>query len=272
MLEIEVQPRLQDPLLVIAIGGWVDAGEAGSLAASTIISQLDHARHFATYRLEELIDLQQTRPTIELIDGETRNIIWPQLTMVAGKLGRDAVVITGPEPSLRWPQVISELVEMACDLGVRQAFTLGGMPAMVSHRRPLPVLATATAHSVAQEIGATRTDYTGPTGFQTALQVALGESGIPSVGLWVQVPHYVSGNASPTAVSALLERVREFGGLNLDLADLDGQVDAYLEKVEEGLQERPDVADLVRAIEAETTGEISGDALATEIERFLRDQ
>ena len=87
MLEIEVQPRLQDPLLVIAIGGWVDAGEAGSLAASTIISQLDHARHFATYRLEELIDLQQTRPTIELIDGETRNIIWPQLTMVAGKLG-----------------------------------------------------------------------------------------------------------------------------------------------------------------------------------------
>ncbi len=272
MLEIENHPRLTDPLLVISIAGWVDAGEAGAGAASTITKQLESARRFAKYPLDELVDLQQTRPTIELVDGETRSIVWPHLDLIAGHAGRDVVVLTGPEPSLRWPKVIDDLVGLAIDLGVRQAFTLGGMPAMVSHRRPLSVLATATAHSIAQEIGATRTDYVGPTGMQTALQVALGEAGIPSVGLWVQVPHYVSGNESPAAVRALLERVREFGGLRIDLTELDGQIDAYSEKVEEGLQDRPDVLDLVRAIEDETVGEISGDELATEIERFLRDQ
>ena len=114
----------------------------------------------------------------------------------------------------------------------------------------------------------------GPTGAQTALQVALGDAGIPGLGLWAQVPHYVSATPSPPAISALLSRVRELAGVETDLTVLDGQVDEYLQRVEEGLSERPDVAEMVRNIEAsEDSGEIpSGDELASEIERFLREQ
>jgi predicted ATP-grasp superfamily ATP-dependent carboligase len=134
------------------------------------------------------------------------------------------------------------------------------------------VLATATARSVAQEIGAVRADYEGPTGVQTVLQVALGEAGIPAVGLWAQVPHYVAGNPSPPAVRALLERLREYAGLRVELDDLDEEIVTYTEKVEEGLAEHPDVAELVDAIEEESAEEVSGDELAAEIEQFLRDQ
>jgi proteasome assembly chaperone (PAC2) family protein len=272
MLEIEVWPRLRDPLLVVAITGWVDAGEAGELTASTLIDQLEGARSFGRYALDEIVDLQQTRPSVELVEGVTRHISWPQLDLTAGRAERDVVVITGPEPSLRWPSFTKDLVDVATRLGATQAFTLGGMPAMVSHRRPVPVLATATAHSVAQEIGAVRADYEGPTGVQTVLQVALGEAGIPAVGLWAQIPHYVAGNPSPPAVRALLERLREYGGLQVELDDLDEEIVAYTEKVEEGLAERPDVADLVDAIEEESAEEVSGDELAAEIEQFLREQ
>jgi len=272
VIEIDAMPTLKDPVLVIALRGWVDAGDAGEVAAASLAAQLEGTRTFGRYDLSELVDLQQTRPTVSLQDGTTRHIDWPAIQFDAGRAGRDVVVFSGPEPSLRWPTFVKDLTELAAQLGVKQAFGLGGMPAVASHRRPLAVLATATSHSLAQEVGVMRADYAGPTGVQTVLQVALGEAGIPSVGLWAQVPHYVAGNLCPPAVSALLTRLHELAGINVDVSELDEQVDTYVEKVEEGLAERPDVAELVQAIEAESQEEVSGDALAAEIERFLRDQ
>jgi proteasome assembly chaperone (PAC2) family protein len=143
---------------------------------------------------------------------------------------------------------------------------------MVSHRRPATVLSTATSHSLAQEVGAMRADYQGPIGAQTVLQVAFGDAGLPTVGLWVQVPHYVAGNPSPPAARALLARLRDLAGVQVNLHELDEQSEVYTAKVEESLVERPDVAEFVRAIEEETPTEVSGDALAAEIERYLRDQ
>jgi proteasome assembly chaperone (PAC2) family protein len=275
MLEVDAWPELRDPVLVTALRGWVDAGDAGALAAASIAEQLDSARVFARYDLSDDVDLQQTRPTVALADGLTREITWPVIEFTAGRAERDVVVCRGPEPSLRWPSFVRELTDLASRLGVKEAFGLGGMPAVASHRRPVTVLATATSHSLAQEVGAMRTDYAGPTGVQTVFQVALGKAGIPTVGLWAQVPHYVAGNASPPAVRALLDRVQTLAGVHLDLSDLDEQTDAYAERVEEGLSERPDVAELVRAIEEESSEaeeEVSGDVLAAEIERYLRDQ
>ena len=272
MLEIDNWPQLRDPVLVTALRGWVDAGEAGSLAAASLAGQLESARVFGRYDLSDVVDLQQTRPAVALVEGTTRRITWPVIEFTAGHAERDVVVCSGPEPSLRWPTFVKELTDLASRLGVTQAIGLGGMPAVASHRRPVSVLATATSHSLAQEVGAIRTDYAGPTGVQTVFQVALGEAGIPTVGLWAQVPHYVAGNASPPAVRALLEQVRTLAGVHLDLSELDEQTDAYAEKVEEGLAERPDVAELVRAIEEESAEDVSGDAIAAEIERFLREQ
>lgn len=274
MLEIDRWPDLRDPVLVVALSGWVDAGLAGAGAAAVLSDQLGSAAQFGRVDLTEVVDLQQTRPSVHLVDGATREITWPTVDLVAGHAGPDVVLCRGPEPSLRWRAFGDELVQMSQRLGVRMMFGLGGMPALVSHRRPVTVLATATARSLAQEVGAWRADYSGPTGAQTALQVALGHVGIPGVGLWAQVPHYVSATPSPPAITALLSRLREVAGVETDLSTLDDQVDEYLKRVEEGLSERPDVAEMVRNIEAsEDSGGIpSGDELASEIERFLREQ
>jgi proteasome assembly chaperone (PAC2) family protein len=274
LLDVDRWPDLRDPVLVVALSGWVDAGLAGAGAAAVLSDQLDSAAAFGRVDLTDLVDLQQTRPSVHLVDGATREIKWPAIDLVAGRAGRDVVLCHGPEPSLRWRAFSEELVEMAQRLGVSMMVGLGGMPTLVSHRRPLSVLTTATSRSLAQEVGAWRADYTGPTGAQTALQVALGDAGIPGLGLWAQVPHYVSATPSPPAISALLSRVRELAGVETDLTALDSQVDEYLRRVEEGLSERPDVAEMVRNIEAsEDSGEIpSGDELASEIERFLREQ
>jgi proteasome assembly chaperone (PAC2) family protein len=273
VLEIDSWPTLRSPVMVVTLTGWVDAGEAGSGAATMLRAQLESAKDFGRYDLSDILDLQQTRPTVSLVDGTTRQIAWPSIELTAGRAARDVVLCVGPEPSLRWPTFIADLVGLAKRLKVEQAYMLGGMPALVSHRRPVSVLATATSPALAQETGAMRTDYQGPTGVQTALQVALGEAEIPAVGLWAQVPHYVAGNASPPAIRALLERLRELGGVQVDVQILDEECDVYTKKVEEGVSERPDVAELVRAIEENSSPEqVTGDEIAAEIERFLRDQ
>ena len=175
MIEIDTLPQLRDPVLVVALAGWVDAGLAGNGSVAFLQEQLDSARTFGRIDLGDLMDLQQTRPTVHLVDGVSREIDWPEITLSAGRLERDVVLCSGPEPSLRWRAVLGELVDVSRQLGVSEAFTVGGIPAMASHRRPVSVLATGTDEALVERAGAWRQDYSGPTGAQSVLQVMLGK-------------------------------------------------------------------------------------------------
>ncbi len=270
MLTVDRWPELHDAVMVLAFSGWIDAGLAGGGAIAVLREQLVAADDFATYDLTDLMDLQQTRPVARW-DGDTRVIDWPRITFTAGALGRrDVVVVSGPEPSTRWIEVTATIVDAARRLGVQQAFTVAGMPAIVSHRKPIPVLATATHRSLAQELAPLRVAYAGPTGLQTVVQRALGDADIRCAGLWAQVPQYVAGSPSPPAVRAILRRLAELARLEVDLRPLDERCDAYVTRVDEGLATRPDVREVVDRIDHEQA--VSTDDLVVEIEQFLREQ
>jgi proteasome assembly chaperone (PAC2) family protein len=263
-------PELHDPVMVIALSGWIDAGLAGAGAMGVLAEQLVGGGEFATLDLSDLMDLQQTRPVARWAEDGVRVIDWPQLSFMSGRLGRDVVLVSGPESSLQWPQVAREIVEVARRLDVHHAYTLAGMPALVSHRRPIPVLATATHRSLAQEIAPLRRAYVGPTGLQTIVQRTLGDADVPCAGLWAQVPQYVAGSPSPPAVRAVLRRLVELARIEVDLRPLDARCDAYLARVDEGLSSRPDVREVVDRIDQQQTA--STDDLVSEIELFLRSQ
>src|SRR5436309_11622590 len=127
---------------------------AGAGSVAVLSEQLQAKRVFGRMDLADLMDLQQTRPTVHLVDGISRQISWPAIELVAGRSGCDVVLCVGPEPSLRWRAVLGELVEAARRLGVERAFTVGGIPSVASHRRPVEVMATATSTEMANEIGA----------------------------------------------------------------------------------------------------------------------
>ncbi len=267
---MERWPELRDPAMVYAFAGWVDAGNVGAATVASLVEQIESPRTFATLDLSELLDLQQVRPTVKVDEGGIRSIEWPRIEVTAGTAGRDVVLVSGPEPSIKWRDVASALVDAALRLGVTDAVAVGGMPAYVSHRRPVPVLATAASRSVAQEIEPLRSDYEGPTGFQTVVQHALGEAGIRSMALWAQVPQYVAGSPSPHGVRAVLSRVAEILGVVVDLRVHDERCDAYSTRLEEGLAERPDVLDIIERLDAALPQVASGVELVSEIERYLR--
>lgn len=278
LISVTATPRLRAPVFCLALTGWVDAGFAGITALEAVVSQLNggSARRIATIELSELLDLQATRPTVSLRDGLTREIAWPRIEFFAGAVdGMDVIAARGPEPSLCWPSVSRAIADYAAELGTTRAFTFGAIPSAVSHRRPVSVLATASDAAIASLLTETRPDYHGPTGLQTVVQADLGDLEIPTIGLWAQVPHYVAGNPALAATRAILEHFARYSHVPLPLHVLDAATEEWVRQVEAGLEDRPDVLELIAQIEAaadaaDDTQLPSGDELATEIERFLR--
>lgn len=267
-------PELADPVLVVALSGWVDAGRCGQGAVAYLTSRLEGLVDVAALDLSAEADLLHDRPDIRVIDGTVTSVEWPTLEVAAGTAGRDVVTVTGPEPARGWRRLIDAVVEIARRCGVVEAYCLGGMPAGVTHHDAVGVMSTATDAALGARLGTLRPDYEGPTGLQTCLQLALGGAGIPCGGLWAQVPPYVAATPSPAGVAAVLAHLRDVAGLALDLAPLDPEVVAYKAAVEAKLVERPELAELVEKLQ-QALGEADegddGAGLIREIERFLRE-
>ena len=86
----------------------------------------------------------------------------------------------------------------------------------------------------------------------------------------------MAGGPSPSRSARCSRRLRDLGGVAGRSHPLDEQTQAYVQRVDEGCRDRPDVVEVVREIEADAGDDDaplpSGDELASEIERFLRDQ
>jgi len=271
-------------VLLAAFSGWVDAGYSGQGALRYLITHASGART-AAVDLSDIVDLNANRPHIGVVDGSVDELDWPRLEIVAVSGPRDMILLTGPEPSIEWRGFSDWVCGLAVGSGVGEAYLLGGMPAAVTHDREVAVLATATDAELGARIGPLRPDYTGPTGLQTVLQFDLASAGIPAGGLWAQVPPYVAASPAPPAIRALLQKLRQVCRIEVPLDPLADETAKWRTRVERHLDERPELAELVgrlREAIAVTgdTGQIpmdpdevpSGEELAREIERFLRDQ
>jgi predicted ATP-grasp superfamily ATP-dependent carboligase len=275
---MESRPELTRPVLVVAFRGWNDGGQGASLAAG-FLAKAWAATRFAEIDPEGFFDFQVTRPHVSLVDGDTRTIDWPENAFyhahVPG-LARDAVLLIGIEPNLRWRTFSDTIVGLAQDLGVELVVTLGSLLADVPHTRPSPVTGSATDRRVIDEMGLQPSRYEGPTGMVGILHDACKRAGIPSVSLWAAVPHYVSLAPSPRAALALVERLALLLGTTVDAAELATAADSYQEQVSEAVSSDAETAAYVEELEQRTDSlagsDVSGETLAAELTRFLRER
>jgi proteasome assembly chaperone (PAC2) family protein len=278
------RPELHRPVLLAAFEGWNDAGEAATTAVRFLGRALD-ARRLASIDAEEFYDFTVARPHVKLDEGMTRSIEWPDPVIDVARLpnGRDLLLLTGIEPALKWRTFTDEVAELAAGAGVELALTLGALLADVPHTRPVRVTGTATDERLALEMGFTRSRYEGPTGILSVLLAACSASGMRAASLWATTPHYLRETQSPKAALALVERVGLMLDFRVDVTELEVATAAYERQVDEMLSGEDDVADYVRRLEEDGLGdEGDGDGstfelpsteeLASEVERFLRDQ
>jgi predicted ATP-grasp superfamily ATP-dependent carboligase len=286
LYELIEQPDLDEPLLVLAVDGWIDAGLGAATAAEVLSDQLDTIT-VARFSTDELLDYRARRPIAHLENGIMRGLTWPSLELRAATDldGNELLLLAGAEPDRLWQQFTDEVVGLALDFGVRMCVGLGAYPFASPHTRSPRIACTASTASLADR-GFLRATLDFPGGIQAAVEQGCDERGIPSVGLWAQIPHYLPpAMPFPAGSVALIEALERVGELSLPLGDLPTRADATRSRLDELIAQNSEHVAMLRQLEAaHEEGEPrapqsfapddlpSGDELVAELEQFLRDQ
>jgi hypothetical protein len=263
--------ELRRPLMIMSLSGWVDAGGAGTGAAKVLTTDMDLIAEFDT---DALFDYRANRPVLHLEGGEVKTVTWPSLDvrLLPGE-DRDVVVFSGMEPDFGWKRLATSVAELATGLAVRRLVTLGAVPAAVPHTLPVPVLTTTSDSALLlAEDELLEGTLVVPGAAVSIITNALVDAGIPAIGYWAQVPHYVQETYHP-AVAALLRRTAQQTDLVLDLTGVDQDASDQVERLDEIVAGRPEAAAYLERLE-QIAGEgvPTADEIGAEVERFLRDQ
>jgi predicted ATP-grasp superfamily ATP-dependent carboligase len=268
----EHMPKLKSPTMVAAFRGWNDAGGSASLAAGFLRSITD-ADRCAVIDSDPFVDYQQTRPTVQLVDGDQRRLDWP-VTEVHASPEHDLLVVLGTEPNLRWRAFAGSLVDVAHQFHARVVVTMGALLADTPHTRPVPVSASASDPELMARHALTPSTYEGPTGIVGVLHDACNDAGIQSASLWAATPHYISAAPNPQAAVALLDRLSDLVGTPRPTNELHAAASEYALRVASAITDDPDIAGYVEQLEEQVDSQDAptGDELAADFERYLREQ
>jgi hypothetical protein len=283
-------PVLQEPTMVVVLNGWIDAGGAARAAADAIEDDIA-ASPIAEFDDDVYVDFRARRPIMELREGLNSVLNWERITLCHGRdqTGRDVLLLTGPEPDMAWHRFTRTVTSVAANLGVRNFAHLGAYPFATPHTRPARISITSPSQDVLMRVPYIRSSIDVPAGVAAALEHAMHDIGVPSIGIWAQVPHYIAAMTYPAASVALLDGLREATGLVVDAATLRSDVmiqgrrldslvaaNAEHQSMIQQLEELYDSAaeDVVQPdLRSAPTLEIrSADELAAEVEEFLRGQ
>ena len=287
LVEIHTIPTLRNPVMIIASGGWSDAGEAATGVITHLMATLNGDIDVETFSpeliaeidSEDYYDFQVNRPLIFVDDSMIRSLTWPGVQVFAQQNPdgeRDFVLVRGVEPSMRWKSFASELLDLADDLEVELVITLGSMLADTPHTRPIPVSGTGAHPDIARRLGVEVSRYEGPTGILAVIQDGCVRRGIDAIALWAAIPHYASASPSPKATLALVNGIEDFLEITLPQGVLPELAEQWEKSVDEMVKEDSDIEDYIKTLEeskdASEISDDSGEELAREVERFLRRQ
>jgi hypothetical protein len=282
LYELHDVPDLEQPVLVLALEGWIDAGLAAATAAATVLGSIETSV-VATFDTDALLDHRARRPILRIRDGVSDALMWPTLELRAGTdaNGTPALLLFGPEPDHSWKAFSDAVLELGARFSARLLVGLGAFPAPVPHTRPARLAAVASSAELAQQVGYVTGTLDVPAGAQAVLERSFAAAGVPAIGLWARVPHYAAAMPYPEASALLLEGLREVAGITVDTTELRVAADTARQRFDELVAGSEEHAAMVRQLEAQVDAETppgeglepaSGDELAAELERFLREQ
>jgi proteasome assembly chaperone (PAC2) family protein len=274
--ELRLHRELASPVLLLATETWSDAGFGAQGAIAAILGSI-RTEVLAIFTADQFIDFRARRPSVRISDGVLTGVNWPEIQLRVGEdsAGRSILVLVGPEPDMAWHCFVRAVVDLATKLGVRLVVSLGAYAAAVPHTRPVRLTGIATEAELAARVGVVPGSVEIPAGIQTALQEGFAAAGIPALGIWARVPHYLATLPYPAASAALIETMATVAGLDLDAGQLRDAAASVAAQIDEVLTNSAEHRELVRRLEAVFDGEAdlpSGDELAAELERFLRDE
>jgi hypothetical protein len=285
----EVDPALGTPVMLVALDGFLDAGNASALALAHLGSadgSSDPGKVVASFEVDELHDYRARRPPLTFQQDHYTDYDAPRLVVreMTDSQGTPYLLLTGPEPDVRWEAFARAVREVLDAFEVRLVVSLGSVPMAVPHTRPVQL----TNHATAQRLLVQRNIWSGeirvPSSAQSLLELRLGEWGHDATGFVAHIPHYLAQFDYPQAALALVEAVERVAGLQWEHAALEQAAEARQVEIATQIADSPEVREVVAGLEqqydafAAGTGSSllsedrplpSGDELGAQFEQFL---
>jgi hypothetical protein len=267
------------PVLILAYNGYFDVAQVAT-QATALIAAHDSATTIAGIDPDRLYDFTTERPSVRLDADGNRFVEWPVHDFQRIRVPdapRDLITLTAPEPHLGWARYGALLVELAQRTGVELLVTLGAVPERVPHTRTPVVFGSTTTPGLATRLGLSKPQYQGLTGVVGVLHDAFDRAHIPAIALRSPVPHYLMNAPHPRAVAALVGHVQHVTGVSMQHIQLDAEIREWQLHHDNAVDDNTEVGAYVRMLEVEHDRRIeravpTGDHLAEELERFLRDK
>ncbi len=275
-----------EPVLVVCMDGWIDSGYAAQMALRTVLGQLPN-EVIVSFDTDDFLDHRSRRPTLQITDGVNMSIEWPQIELRLARTnnGNDIAFLVGPEPDFRWNAFTEAVGDLATDMGTRMVVGLGAFPAPAPHTRPVKLTCTATSASLADQVGYLTGTIEVPAGIESVLERTFDARGIPAIGLWARVPHYVAAMSYPPASAALVDGLSKLTGIALSSQELHDQAEETRNKIDNLISQSEEHKEMVRMLELHVDTEQdrfqenadfqfgnlpTGDEIAAELENFLK--
>jgi proteasome assembly chaperone (PAC2) family protein len=289
-VEFDHEPPANLTTMVMAFGGWIDAGRAATGALRHLVRDLP-AERLARIDSEEFFVFTQERPEVRMRADGGRDIEWPQSEFFAWSPGdgRDGLLLfCGPEPHQRWRTYTKAFLDVAERCGVRRIVSLGALLAGAPHTRPVRVTARCTdgaSRSLLEAWGIyRRPTYEGPTGISSVVLDAAERRGIQHVGFMGQAPHYLQGSENPAAIQALVTYVARLLHLTPDMSRFAEAIEDFRTQCDRAVARDRATREHVKQLEQEYDAEapeqqpplpdeqVDSEKLMREVEDFLRGQ
>lgn len=290
LYRVEERPSGVGMVLVHALTGFVDAGQAGHLAVAHLLAHLEH-RVIATFDIDQLLDYRSRRPMMIFDEDRWAGYEQPELVLYEVEDCSDTkfLLLTGPEPDLQWERFADAVSELVEDFGVSLTVSLGAVPMAVPHTRPAMVTAHATRRELISGYQRWFNTMQIPGHAGALVELRLGELGHDAMGFVVHVPHYLARMEYPESARGLLEHLARSSGLDLPVDALLPAAQRVLEEVNERLSRSPQSMSIVTNLEEQFDTVMSeaqrrpllsadserlptGDEIAAELEQFLAEQ
>ncbi len=270
--ELHPVEGLTAPAMIVAFQGWVNAGGVGTEAADHFAAG---GELVASFDSDALFDYRSNRPVIDFVDGRLEEISWPEITLRRSRWGeRDLLILTGSEPDWNWKMLGRSIADLAARLAVVESVSLGGVPAATPHTYPTRLMSTASrAGLVTEDEQIPQGLLRVPGAAVSIVESFLTGAGIPAVGFWAQVPHYVAGTYYAGAVT-LIERAARHLGVTVSLDALVERAAEQRRQLDETVASQPESRAYIDRLEAIAAAEgsiPSGEEIAAQVERFLRE-
>ena len=236
-LKYSSRPTLRRPVMVVALDGWVDGGEAATGSLKYLRRKLRPKKlaeipldHFHIYQVPGQLSL---RPYSRVEDGLLKEYTPPRNVFyywVNTQGDTDIILFQGSEPNLNWNDYSAAILEVAKEFEVSRIYMLGGVLDKTPHTREPGVSCVCTSIELRDELanyGIEFTDYEGPGGIRTTLLYMCQKSGVDMAILHARATYYPEFNIvishNPKAIRAVVKRLNRLLRLGLRMDDMDRQ-------------------------------------------------